>query len=99
MQEYTTTYTRLEHSSGELLERLVKFCTGLLTLFSNEQPEYADDSNQFRLWGLAVKSEYLYKALDHDMIGSRNVQWQDLIDLLFRSIIRIGKVLGRPPPL
>ncbi|KAI0872174.1 hypothetical protein GGS24DRAFT_508996 [Hypoxylon argillaceum] len=73
VQEYTTTYTRLEHPKGQLLERLVKFYAELLTRFSNEQPECVDVSNQFRLWGLAVKSEYLYKALDHDMIGSRNI--------------------------
>lgn len=97
-QENIIKYTRPEQPSGQLLERLVRFCAELLTLFSNEQPEYAEISNQFQLWRLAVESEGLYHAMDSETRDSKKIQHRDLIRLLFRSAIRIGKVLSRFQP-
>ncbi|KAI1328468.1 hypothetical protein F5Y16DRAFT_398399 [Xylariaceae sp. FL0255] len=91
--EITQRGVRPEQPRGQLLERLVRLSAELLVLFSNELPEYAEISNQFRLWGLAIESEGLYRALNSETQDLEKSQYRGMIQLLFRSNIRIGRVL------
>ncbi|KAH8668957.1 hypothetical protein BX600DRAFT_265926 [Xylariales sp. PMI_506] len=84
-----------EQTRGQMLQGLVNASEAFLLQVSEERAVFSDVSTRFRVWKTAIESEYLYDALDFFAASKpdRPQHHVDMGNLLFRSVIRINRVL------
>lgn len=80
---------------GELLKQLVGSCDSLFLLTTEAQERFTDAFNRFRLWELDIESEGLYKAIDLSATDYSEPQCNEIVTILFRSVVRIIKVCSK----